>query len=363
MEVGQDVLDKLDQLIEEESQALTRKNSFMLKIMNEIGKSLDPNYQNIKELDLEANLEDFITLFNYFYSLSEKNLEKNGAIRLISLITMKITKLDDNYEAIINELKEIVVQDNYLSGSLKRIKVMLTLMGNFKPLLKDEMNKYLESYKKLFGMNIGIFFELIIYFLSDTTDEDLLYFTFKSLVEKYKKLIISEDILDSQEVKSAININSLNQLLLLKFSNEQEIVAFEDKKFILRNPTLDELTAHIQVDFLKKIEKYSKGDLNKEKNYQEENNTKSNHNSIQLSSQKIDIDPSLLGPLERYLYDELTAVNQPLEIMSQKLEEKDRKYERKFNDIKQENIRLKFQLNILDLDMKKIKLRSLYKGY
>ena len=34
-----------------------------------------------------------------------------------------------------------------------------------------------------------------------------------------------------------------------------------------------------------------------------------------------------------------------------------------FNDIKQENIRLKFQLNILDLDMKKIKLRSLYKGY
>jgi hypothetical protein len=240
---------------------------------------------------------------------------------------------------------------------------MLTLMDNFKPLLKDEMNKYLESYKKLFGMNIGIFFELIIYFLSDTTDEDLLHFTFKSLVEKYKKLIISEDILDSQEVKGAININSLNQLLLLKFSNEQEIVAFEDKKFILRNPTLDELTAHIKVDFLKKIEKYSKGNLNKEKNYQEENSTKSNHNSIQLSSQKIDIDPSLLGPVERYLYDELTAVNQKLEIMSQKLEEKDRKYERKFNDIKQENIRLKIQLNILDLDMKKIKLRSLYKGY
>lgn len=81
-------------------------------------KSFGSIYQNIKKLDLEANLEDFIALFNYFYSLFEKNLEKNVAIRLISLITMKITKLDDNSEAIINELKEIIVQNNYLSDSL-----------------------------------------------------------------------------------------------------------------------------------------------------------------------------------------------------------------------------------------------------
>ncbi len=59
----------------------------------------------------------------------------------------------------------------------------------------------------------------------------MLYFTFKSLVEKYKKLIISEQLLESQEVKSAININSLNQLLLLKFNNDQKVVAFEEKNF------------------------------------------------------------------------------------------------------------------------------------
>ena len=104
--------------MEEELQTLTRKNSFMLTIMNEIWKALDPYYQNIKKLDLEANIEDFIALFNYFYSLSEKNLEKNVAIRLISLITMKITKLDDNSATLINELKEIIVQNNYLSDSL-----------------------------------------------------------------------------------------------------------------------------------------------------------------------------------------------------------------------------------------------------
>ena len=118
METGKDVLEELNQLIEEEFQTLTGKNSFMLTIMNEIRKALDPYYQNIKKLDLETNLEDFIALFNCFYSFSEKNLEKNVAIRLISLITMKITKLDDNSEAIINELKEIIVQNNYLSDSL-----------------------------------------------------------------------------------------------------------------------------------------------------------------------------------------------------------------------------------------------------
>ena len=89
--------------------------------------------------------------------------------------------------------------------------------------------------------------------MTDTNNEDLLYFTFKSMVKKYKKLLISEHILESQEVKRAININSLNQLLLLKFKNEQKIVAFGEKKFLLRDPTLDELTAYIQVDVLKKL--------------------------------------------------------------------------------------------------------------
>ena len=89
--------------------------------------------------------------------------------------------------------------------------------------------------------------------MTDTNNEDLLYFTFKSMVKKYKKLLISEHILESQEVKSEININNLNQLLLLKFKNEQKIVAFGEKKFLLRDPTLDELTAYIQVDVLKKL--------------------------------------------------------------------------------------------------------------
>jgi len=83
------------------------------------------------------------------------------------LITKKISKLDNNCEAIINKLKKIIVQDNYLSDSLKRIKKMMTLRDKFKPLLSDEMNKYLENYKKLFGMNFKIFLNYYkIYFNS-----------------------------------------------------------------------------------------------------------------------------------------------------------------------------------------------------
>ena len=50
METGKDVLEELDKLIEEESQALMKKNSFMLTIMNEIGKALDPKFQNYKRI-------------------------------------------------------------------------------------------------------------------------------------------------------------------------------------------------------------------------------------------------------------------------------------------------------------------------
>ena len=84
------------------------------------------------------------------------------------------------------------------------------------------------------------------------------------------------------------------------------------------------MTAHIQVDVLKKIEKYSKGDLNKTKNFETENITKNNHNSSQLPSKKIDIDPTLLSPVQRYLYDEL-------EVVKKKLEDNDGQCQRKLN--------------------------------
>jgi len=89
--------------------------------------------------------------------------------------------------------------------------------------------------------------------------------------------------------------------------------------------------------------------LNSTKNFEEENITQNNLNSSQLSSKKIYIDPTLLTPVQWYLYDGLEAVKK-------KLEDNDGQYQRKLNDIIQENFRLKYQLNMMNLDLKKIKL-------
>ena len=98
---------------------------------------------------------------------------------------------------------------------------MIDLINGFKPLLSEEMNKYMQNYRKLFGFDIATLFELLIHFLTnvDTGNEDILYFTFKALTKRYKKLVISSAILDSKEVKASISIGSLNELLELKLKN------------------------------------------------------------------------------------------------------------------------------------------------
>ena len=80
------------------------------------------------------------------------------------------------------------------------------------------MNKYEENYWKLFGFDIATLFKIFIHFLTymDTGKKDILYFTFKTLIKSYKKLVIYNDILDSKEVKASISIGSLNESLQQK---------------------------------------------------------------------------------------------------------------------------------------------------
>ena len=113
MENTNSLLDLIDIGLEDEINALRKKNEFILKLMNEIGTALDENYQKIKGFDLEANLEDFIDLFKYFDSLCQKQPEKSVAIHFISIVILHVNNLDDNYEKLINDAKEIVIQENY----------------------------------------------------------------------------------------------------------------------------------------------------------------------------------------------------------------------------------------------------------
>ena len=337
---------KLGLEIEKETLAQKKKNKFILKIINEIGKSLDKNFLQIINFDYDSNVEDFIDLFNYFDSFcdKEKEKEKSIAIHSISIIILQIDNLSDIWEKIINQVNQIIFQDNYLKDKERRKKLISNIMDDLKLVLGEKKRNYLDSFAKKFEMNVITLLELINLFLTydEKGSRDLLYFTFKEISENYKKLIISEDIFDSAEVKDSISLNDLNQLLLLNFKDEQNIIVFEQSKFKIRHPNLDELEAHIKENPSKKIKDYfyynSTNKINKE-NEQNINNT-TEHAKISFEN----IDVNSLNPVEKFLVDQLKI------------------HDIKLNKLKQENIQLRFKMGIMDKDLKKIKLRSLYKG-
>ena len=344
----QSILDSLDINAEKESLALMNKNDFVLKIINKIGTALDKKYKEIKEFDFEANIEDFFKLFDYFYSLcdeKEKSLDKHVALYFISTMITQNSNIDDNCKNIINKVMEIIVQNDYLKDKKKRDNLMIDLINGFKPLLSEELNKYMQNYRKLFGFDIATLFELLIHFLTnvDTGNEDILYFAFKALTKRYKKLVISSAILDSKEVKASISIGSLNELLQLKLKNEQKIIVFENSHFLIRDLNIKELDDFIKGDFLQKIKNYKYGNLGKDDDSDtDEDKIKDSPKSEEIPFENVDIDS--LEPSYKSIYRKVNELDKVVA------------------DLRQENFQLTFKVSILRTDLRKIKLRSLYKG-
>ena len=358
-EPEESVISKLDLEIEEEILALKKKNEFILHLINEIGKTLDKNFRQIKDFDYESNIEDLIYLFSYFDSFCDEKKEKSIAIRTISLIILQIDNLNNTWEEIINKVKLIIIQDNYLENKATRMNLMLSIMKDLKLLLTEEKRYYLDYFSKKFGMNIMTLFELMTHFITcdDNGNKDLLYFTFKTILENYQNLIISEEIFKLADDKGAISLNDLNQLLLLDFNDEQNIIVFEQSKFQIRAPNNDELLAYIKGDPSKKITDYfynnSMDKINAEKDEDNVNNmpkpvekSVENLGNIQLNS------------VEKYLVDKLEEYDEKFQNQNKKIIQ----LEFQMNNLQQENIQLRFRMSHMEMDLKKIKLRSLYKG-
>ena len=195
-------------------------------------------------------------------------------------------------------------------------------------------------------MDIAILFELFIYFLTDNSNEELLYFTFKSLKEKYKKLIISDSLFDSKEIKNSININHINQLFLLKFTGEQKIIVFENSHFLIRDANSDELEAYINGDLEQKIKNYSNSLIQKQF-YEEKNEPQNIENSGNVQVEIPNLDPNLLNPVEKYLFEKLKELDKQVKELNKQVKE-----------MKQVNFKLSFKLNLVNLDLKKIKMDS-----
>ena len=151
----------------------------------------------------------------------------------------------------------------------------------------------MRNYRRLFGFNIATLFELLIHFLLMwyQANKDILYFTFKTLIKRYKKLVISNAIQDSKDVKSIISIGSFNELLQLQLKNEQKILVFENSNFLIRDLNIKELDAFINGDFSQKIKNYKYGDLGKDNDsYIEEDKKKDSPKSQEIPFESIDID-------------------------------------------------------------------------
>ena len=105
---------------------------------------------------------------------------------------------------------------------------------------------------------------------------------------------------------------------------------------------MDELEAHIKENPSKKIKDYfyynSTNKINKEK----EQNINNTTEHAKISFENIDVNS--LNPVEKFLVDQLKI------------------HDIKLNKLKQENIQIRFKMGIMDKDLKKIKLRSLYTG-
>ena len=332
------ILDKLDLEIEKETLALKKKNEFILKLINEIGKAFDKNFLQIEKFDYESNREDLVYLFNYFDSLCDKEKEKRIAVHTISTIILQVDNLNDIWEKIINQIKKVIIQENFSKDSERRMNWVFNIMNDLKLVLTEEKKNYLCNFTKKFQMNIITLFELINYLITCDNNEskDMLYFTFKMILENYKKIIFSEDILKILEVNGSINLSDLNQLLLLNLKDEQNIIVFEHSKFQIKVPNEDELDAYIKRDISKKIKDYFyNNSMDKIITTKEEDNVNNTTKPVEISFENIDDIP--LNPVEKFIVEKL------------------KEYDRKFNNQKQINIQLQLEMSKLEMDLKKMK--------
>lgn len=356
----------IDQEIEKENELLLKKNTFILKVLNKIGYSLSKNFVKISHFNLDVNLTDFNELFDYFYSLCEKNPEKDMCLHLISYVILQTKDLNENYQNLINDIMEVVLIDNYLNNQDNRFKLLDKLIENdLKLCLSKEQNSFIMNYSKLFGLNIIILFEIMTYFFSDNMNKDLLCFTIKDLKKNYPELIISDSITDLEH----IDINYLNQLLSLKFSNNSNILIFENSKFIIRKPTSNELLNYFNEDFEDKKQTKPKNVKSKKlkKQIKEENKDSNTQVNREISLQNIDYNK--LTVIEKYLINELNKIKEENDRTKKELKNEIEKSKNEIEKLKidietlkNEMKSSKMRIGMLETDLKKIKIRPLYKG-
>lgn len=195
------LLNSKAQEAEKYSELHLKKNRFILDILNKIGSNLNENFVQIKEFDIEINLVNFIELMDYFTSLCENKPEKEICLKLILIIILQKKELNENHQNLINEIMKIVLNEDFLNKKENRFNLLNKLIeDDLKKILNNEQNEFILNYSKLFGLNIMVLFQIVIYFFSNESNLEIFSFTLNEIKKNYS-VIISKSILDLQNKK------------------------------------------------------------------------------------------------------------------------------------------------------------------
>ena len=417
-EKNSSILEIIEQRAEADAKVLLSKNKFILNILNSIGSFLDKSFDKIKEFNIEANVEVLQTFHEYFFDKCKNSKEMWISLDIIFSLIIKYEYLDENKENLITELMTIFSEKKFTNN--EKVSFMEKLLkNNLKLCLKKEQYEFLTGYNQLFLLELSEFLDILFFIISDDNDQHLTKLVLEVLRKNFQNVIIPESLIETLNFEPGNSCKYLNQLIRLNLEvDEQYVLFFENSLFKLRRSSIDECLEYINDDNKKKTSKSKKA---KKKNKKEEQknkegeeknkkevskNEEDNAKNIPINNKasqditnaqifndlNIDIN-DIVDPIQKYLLSNIEKLNQELnQVKSELAETKDKlsiineesaaakkesadakkesaaakkeseETKTELEKVKKANMSMQVKISNLELDLKKIKIRSIFKG-
>ena len=417
-EKNSSILEIIEQRAEADAKVLLSKNKFILNILNSIGSFLDKSFDKIKEFNIEANVEVLQTFHEYFFDKCKNSKEMWTSLDIIFSLIIKYEYLDENKENLITELMSIFSEKKFTKN--EKVSFMEKLLkNNLKLCLKKEQYEFLTGYNQLFLLELSEFLDILFFIISDDNDQHLTKRVLEVLRKNFQNVIIPESLIETLNFEPGNSCKYLNQLIRLNLEvDEQYVLFFENSLFKLRRSSIDECLEYIndsskkKTSKSKKAKKKNKKEEQKNKEGEEKNkkevskNEEDNAKNIPINNKasqditndqifndlNIDIN-NIVDPIQKYLLSNIEKLNQELnQVKSELAETKDKlsiineesaaakkesadakkesaaakkeseETKTELEKVKKANMSMQVKISNLELDLKKIKIRSIFKG-
>ena len=226
---------------------LSKRNSFIISIINNIGCYLDKKFDKIDNYNFNGNLNDLMYVFEYFVLCCEKNKLKNEKILatdLIYNILVNQNVLDKNYQDFLKFLVQVITTENILENEDSFLNIFIPTY--LEKCLKKEQFSFVWTYKENHGMSISFLFNMLIFLYKDNSEKDLQRLVLDDLTRTYPKLIILDSFIDLNDVTKENFLNFFYKLINLeiKTAGDGMILEFINSEFHLREHSKDELNSY-----------------------------------------------------------------------------------------------------------------------